>query len=137
MAVMLRWTIAVAVLCGIGVTVPITCVAESAGPDAQSALLQPISEALPAAEAQPPAVVQPQDAAQPPARDARGRIKRSAVARAQFMRMHPCPATGRHRGPCPGYVIDHIVALKRGGADRPGNMQWQTVQEAKEKDRYE
>lgn len=125
MAVMLRWTFAVAVLCGIGVTVPITCVAESAGPDAQSALLQPISEALPTAEAQPPA------------RDARGRIKRSAVARAQFMRMHPCPATGRHRGPCPGYVIDHIVALKRGGADRPGNMQWQTVQEAKEKDRYE
>jgi hypothetical protein len=59
------------------------------------------------------------------------------VARAQFMRMHPCPATGRHRGPCPGYVIDHIVALKRGGADRPGNMQWQTVQEAREKDRYE
>ena len=131
MAVMLRWTIAVVVLCGIGVTVPITSAAESAGPNAQSALSQPISEAQPPAEAQPP------DAAQPPARDARGRIKRSAVARAQFMRMHPCPATGRHRGPCPGYVIDHIVALKRGGADRPGNMQWQTVQEAKEKDRYE
>ena len=131
MAVMLRWTIAVAVLCGIGVTVPITSAAESAGPNAQSALSQPISEAQPPAEAQPP------DAAQPPARDARGRIKRSAVARAQFMRMHPCPATGRHRGPCPGYVIDHIVALKRGGADRPGNMQWQTVQEARDKDRYE
>jgi hypothetical protein len=26
----------------------------------------------------------------------------------------------------PGYVVDHIVALKRGGADHPGNMQWQT-----------
>ena len=131
MAVMLRWTIAVVVLCGIGVTVPITGAAESAGPNAQSALSQPISEAQPPAEAQPP------DAAQPSAHDARGRIKRSAVARAQFMRMHPCPATGRHRGPCPGYVIDHIVALKRGGADRPGNMQWQTVQEARDKDRYE
>ena len=131
MTVMLRWTIAVVVLCGIGVTVPITSAAEIAGPNAQSALSQPISEAP------PPAVAQPPDAAQPPARDARGRIKRSAVARAQFMRMHPCPATGRHRGPCPGYVIDHIVALKRGGADRPGNMQWQTVQEARDKDRYE
>jgi len=37
----------------------------------------------------------------------------------------------------PGYVIDHIVPLARGGADTPANMQWQTIQEAKEKDRWE
>jgi len=34
-------------------------------------------------------------------------------------------------------VIDHVVALKRGGADAPSNMQWQTVQAAKAKDKIE
>ena len=37
----------------------------------------------------------------------------------------------------PGYEVDHIVPLARGGADKPSNMQWQTIQEAKEKDRGE
>jgi hypothetical protein len=37
----------------------------------------------------------------------------------------------------PGYVIDHIVPLKRGGCDCPSNMQWQTVAEAKAKDKWE
>lgn len=50
---------------------------------------------------------------------------------------HPCPATGRKTGACPGYVVDHIHPLKRGGADHPDNMQWQTRQEAREKDRWE
>jgi hypothetical protein len=36
-----------------------------------------------------------------------------------------------------GYVVDHIVPLECGGADAPSNMQWQTVQEAKIKDRTE
>ena len=40
-------------------------------------------------------------------------------------------------GPCPGYVIDHVIPLKRDGPDAPSNMQWQTVSEAKEKDRWE
>jgi hypothetical protein len=44
---------------------------------------------------------------------------------------------GRPNGACPGYVVDHIVPLKRGGADGPGNMQWQTAAEAKAKDRVE
>jgi hypothetical protein len=34
-------------------------------------------------------------------------------------------------------VVDHIVPLECGGADVPSNMQWQTVQEAKIKDRTE
>ncbi len=34
-------------------------------------------------------------------------------------------------------VIDHIKALKRGGADDSSNMQWQTREEAKAKDRTE
>jgi hypothetical protein len=33
--------------------------------------------------------------------------------------------------------VDHIKPLCAGGADRPSNMQWQTVKEAKIKDRRE
>ena len=54
-----------------------------------------------------------------------------------FQELHPCPATGAAAGPCPGYVVDHIVPLKRGGADSPENMQWQPRDEAKAKDRTE
>jgi hypothetical protein len=62
---------------------------------------------------------------------------RDPAARAAFMRASPCPANGKTRGPCPGFVVDHVVALKRGGRDSPDNMQWQTVEEARAKDRYE
>jgi hypothetical protein len=64
-------------------------------------------------------------------------IKRSKAARDAFMRSHPCPANGHTRGACPGYVLDHIIALKRGGPDSPSNMQWQTVEAAKAKDKWE
>jgi hypothetical protein len=37
----------------------------------------------------------------------------------------------------PGYIIDHVVPLSTGGADNPGNMQWQTNAEAKAKDKWE
>ena len=47
------------------------------------------------------------------------------------------PATGRSSGGCPGYVIDHVQPLKRGGTDTASNMQWQTKEEAKAKDRIE
>jgi hypothetical protein len=66
-------------------------------------------------------------------RTANGRIARSPVARSAFQSSHPCPATGKTSGACPGYVIDHITPLKRGGADAPSNMQWP----AKAKDRVE
>lgn len=65
------------------------------------------------------------------------KIPRSAAAKHEFQREHPCPSTGERRGKCPGYVIDHVIALKRGGADSPSNMQWQTKEEAKAKDRWE
>ena len=71
------------------------------------------------------------------ARDSHGRIMRSPEARRDFQKSHPCPSTGRTSGACPGYVVDHIRPLKRGGADAPSNMQWQTVQAAKEKDKTE
>ena len=56
-------------------------------------------------------------------------MSRSAVT--EFKRL-----TGYPHGR-PGYVIDHIVPLALGGADTPANMQWQTTQAAKEKDRWE
>jgi hypothetical protein len=71
------------------------------------------------------------------ARDSKGRIARSATAKRDFQKAHPCPATGKTSGACKGYVIDHVLPLKRGGADAPGNMQWQTVQAPKAKDRVE
>jgi hypothetical protein len=70
-------------------------------------------------------------------RDSHGRIARSSKARDEFRKSHPCPSTGRTSGACAGHVIDHVQALKHGGADSPGNMQWQTKAEAKAKDRVE
>jgi len=57
--------------------------------------------------------------------------------RAAFVKLHPCPTTNKPRGACPGYVVDHVVPLCAGGADHPSNLQWQTVADAKVKDRAE
>lgn len=62
---------------------------------------------------------------------------RSPATRAAFVKANPCPATGQPRGACPGYVVDHIHPLCAGGLDHPSNMQWQTVADAKIKDREE
>ena len=61
----------------------------------------------------------------------------STTARTRFQRQNPCPVNGKTTGPCPGYVVDHVQPLKRGGADVPSNMQWQTKAAAKAKDRIE
>lgn len=63
--------------------------------------------------------------------------KRNPAARQAFLKANPCPATGKNTGACPGYIVDHIVPIKRGGGDHPYNMQWQTVENAKDKDRWE
>lgn len=65
------------------------------------------------------------------ARDERGRIQRSDAARHAFAQQ-----TGYRNGR-PGFVIDHIVPLACGGDDKPSNMQWQTVAQAKAKDKTE
>jgi len=71
------------------------------------------------------------------ARKSRGQISRSSAAKRQFQHSHPCPSTGKASGACPGYVIDHVKPLKRGGADAPSNMQWQTKEAARAKDKTE
>jgi hypothetical protein len=96
------------------------------------------AKAAAASPASPKAITRKSTAVCAPcSRDTRGRIARSETAKHAFERSHPCPATGKASGACPGYVVDHVVPLKRGGADAPGNMQWQTTAAAKAKDRIE
>jgi hypothetical protein len=63
--------------------------------------------------------------------------RRSHQVTEEFQRLNPCPSTGKTYGACPGWIKDHIVALCKGGADAVWNMQWQTVAEAKAKDKWE
>ena len=62
---------------------------------------------------------------------------RSFKAEVVFRLANPCPATGRTRGECKGYVIDRIIPAVCGGAEEPGNMQWQTIAEARAKNKWE
>ena len=64
-------------------------------------------------------------------RDSHGRIARSSEAKHEFEKQ-----SGHPHG-WPGHVVDHITPLSRGGADSPSNMQWQTKEEAKAKDKVE
>ncbi|MFM8330661.1 MAG: DUF4124 domain-containing protein [Candidatus Methylumidiphilus sp.] len=95
---------------------------------------------LPIDEAQPP-LAPPPSVASAPFRSQSGgghrRIARSQSQKNRFKAFHPCPANGEPSGPCPGYVVDHIKPLACGGADDPGNMQWQTVAAGKAKDAWE
>lgn len=70
-------------------------------------------------------------------RDSHGHIKRSLEAKHAFKREHPCPSNGKTKGRCEGYIVDHIIALKRGGVDAASNMQWQTIKESRAKDAVE
>ena len=58
-------------------------------------------------------------------------------AEADFRLLSPCPGTGETKGPCKGYVVDRIVPIVCGGAEDLANMQWQTIAEAKEKNKWD
>jgi hypothetical protein len=58
---------------------------------------------------------------------------RSTVERHAFVKAVACPATEKHRLPCPGWQIDHIEPLCAGGADQRSNMQWLTIEDHKAK----
>jgi hypothetical protein len=62
---------------------------------------------------------------------------RSSTAVSRFRRANPCPSTGRTKGACPGYVVDHVCPLSCCGIDGVQNLQWQTKAAAKAKDRVE
>jgi hypothetical protein len=62
---------------------------------------------------------------------------RSASVKREFQLTHPCPATGRTSGVRLGYVKDHILPLTCGGPDAVANLQWQTIRDAKAKDKWE
>jgi hypothetical protein len=62
---------------------------------------------------------------------------RSRAMAREFQREFHAPRPGcRPTGPCPGYWKDHIVPLACGGPDTVANMQWQTIREAKAKDKW-
>jgi hypothetical protein len=60
-------------------------------------------------------------------RDIGGNISRNPAPVRQFRASHPCPSNGSLSGPCPGFVVDHVKALAKGGQDAPDNMRWRTV----------
>lgn len=68
---------------------------------------------------------------------AEAKTPRGTAARYQFVKATACPSTDRHRLPCPGYQVDHIIPLCFGGPDDPANMQWLTVEAHKAKTRLD
>lgn len=58
---------------------------------------------------------------------AQAQIKRSSTEVRAFRQANQCPATELNRGSCPGYEVDHVVALCLGGPDTVDNMQWLSI----------
>jgi hypothetical protein len=67
---------------------------------------------------------------------ARGRPSGSAYRdlearmRLDYAAQHPCPATGRIRGACPGYVVYYLAPSKRVRGKEPWQFAWMTEGEA-------
>ena len=57
-------------------------------------------------------------------RDPDGSIHRSTKVINAFKKLWACPSTGLHKGPCPGWSIDHTIPLACGGRDAVFNMAW-------------
>ena len=64
-------------------------------------------------------------------RDKNGKIARDKRVVKEFMVKTGYPS-GRK-----GYVVDHIIPLCACGLDHTSNLQWQTIEEAKKKDKEE
>lgn len=62
---------------------------------------------------------------------------RDPAAVREFRKTHPCPATNKTTGACPGWVVDHAWPLCAGGPDSASNLQWQTRADALAKDKVE
>lgn len=58
-----------------------------------------------------------------------GATDRSRALRAEFQRLNHCPSTGKPRGPCPGWQVDHAVPLCLAGprGDTISNLRWISV----------
>lgn len=89
------------------------------------------AEKLPVLRGMPPATGCPIQ------RGENGRILRNRAAIRAFRKVNPCPSTNRFKGACPGWVVDHIWPLCAGGCDEPQNLQFQTKDASKRKDRLE
>lgn len=57
------------------------------------------------------------------------KITRDKAQVRAFRNEQPCPVTGLKRGACPGWHVDHIIALCAGGEDHPRNLQWITKED--------
>ncbi len=59
--------------------------------------------------------------------------KRDPAVRRAFMLEHPCPATGKTKGRCDGWQVDHRQPLCYFGKDEIANLQWLSVKDHREK----
>jgi len=66
-----------------------------------------------------------------------GAVDRSRVVRAEFQRLNPCPVNGATRGACPGWEVDHIIALCSGGRDEVANLEWRTKEDHSLKTKFD
>lgn len=89
-------------------------------PAAGQSVLQPLAPAI-------DPMVEPRVCGAPE-RYPNGVIKRRSAVTAAYRRIHPCPVTGLHDGPCPGWQMNHIIPLASGGCDAVVNLMWLPVQ---------
>jgi hypothetical protein len=69
-----------------------------------------------------------------PANSAELRERKTVI---EWRKTHPCPATGKATGACPGWKADHVWSLCLGGPDVPENLKWQSATESYLKDVFE
>jgi hypothetical protein len=63
-----------------------------------------------------------------PHRDVDGSISRRADVLRAYRHLYPCPSTGKTRGACPGWNLDHTIPLACGGCDSVSNLSWLPVE---------